>query len=260
MKNITGILIIVGAMTPGILFPQSASRSVSRTDSVIYTVKGDRHGVSFFPRVQHSGVEYIPGETLTFDRYHALDVIYHWMHRWADEYPDIVSLNEIAKSLEGRPVLQMTVTSRKYGSDTDKPGAFFEGNRHSGEITSAESVMWLAKHLIEGYGKDSVITRLLDHYTVYLRPVNNPDGHELYLNTAQSNRSTVRPHDTDNDGLFDEDAPEDLDGDGIILTMRWPDREKGTLIPDPEDPSGRIMKRVPRGEGIIFNQWRRARQ
>jgi len=32
--------------------------------------------------------------------------------------------------------------------------------------------------------------------------------------------------------------------------MRWPDRTNGTMIPDPDDPSGRIMKRVPRGEGI----------
>ncbi|MCK7537877.1 MAG: hypothetical protein MZV63_46465 [Marinilabiliales bacterium] len=65
------------------------------------------------------------------------------------------------------------------------------------------------------------------------RPVNNPDGHNLYLNTAQSNRSTVRPCDNDGDGLLDEDAPEDLDGNGLILTMRWKDEKKGNLIPDP---------------------------
>ncbi|MDZ7633037.1 MAG: M14 family zinc carboxypeptidase [Bacteroidales bacterium] len=93
------------------------------------------------------GVEYVAGEKLTFDRYHSLEVIYHWMERWADEYPDIVSLNEIARSFEGRSVLQMTLTNRKYGLDTDKPAAVFEGNRHSGEITSAESVLWLAQYL-----------------------------------------------------------------------------------------------------------------
>jgi hypothetical protein len=54
----------------------------------------------------------------------------------------------------------------------------------------------------------------------------------MYLNTAQSNRSTVRPDDNDNDGLYDEDPPEDIDGDGIILTLRWPDRKNGTLVPD----------------------------
>ncbi|MFA5817243.1 MAG: hypothetical protein WC865_16690 [Bacteroidales bacterium] len=32
--------------------------------------------------------------------------------------------------------------------------------------------------------------------------------------------------------------------------MRWVDLEKGTLIPDPRDPSGRLMKRVPKGKGL----------
>jgi hypothetical protein len=36
----------------------------------------------------------------------------------------------------------------------------------------------------------------------------------------------------------------------VILTMRWKDEKKGTLIPDPRDSTGRIMKRVPAGKGI----------
>lgn len=247
MKRITGILFIV-LVSGATRFIGAQDHAIP--DSSIYTVGGQRHGISFFPRVKHPGVEYSPGDTLSFDRYHTYGVICHWMTRWAEEHPEIVTLYEVGRSYEGRPVMQMTLTSSKYGTDTDKPAAFFEGNRHSGEITSAESVLWLARHLIEGYGNDPEITDLLDHFTVYLRPVNNPDGHELYLNTAQSNRSTVRPDDNDNDGLYDEDPPEDLDGDGIILTLRWPDRKNGTLIPDPADLSGRIMKRVPRGEGI----------
>lgn len=247
MKRITGILFIV-LVSGATRFIGAQDHAIP--DSAIYTVGGQRHGISFFPRVQHPGVEYTPGDTLSFDRYHTYGVICYWMTRWAEEHPEIVTLYEVGRSYEGRPVMQMTLTSSKYGTDTDKPAAFFEGNRHSGEITSAESVLWLARHLIEGYGNDPEITDLLDHFTVYLRPVNNPDGHELYLNTAQSNRSTVRPDDNDNDGLYDEDPPEDLDGDGIILTLRWPDRKNGTLIPDPADLSGRIMKRVPRGEGV----------
>lgn len=247
MKRITGILFIV-LVSGATRFIGAQDHAIP--DSAIYTVGGQRHGISFFPRVQHPGVEYTPGDTLSFDRYHTYGVICYWMTRWAEEHPEIVTLYEVGRSYEGRPVMQMTLTSSKNGTDTDKPAAFFEGNRHSGEITSAESVLWLARHLIEGYGNDPEITDLLDHFTVYLRPVNNPDGHELYLNTAQSNRSTVRPDDNDNDGLYDEDPPEDLDGDGIILTLRWPDRKNGTLIPDPADLSGRIMKRVPRGEGV----------
>jgi hypothetical protein len=226
-----------------VVWPESDSN-----DSV-YTVAGYRHGVSFFPQVQHSDVEYVAGTELLFDKFHSADVINEWLIRWAEEFPDITELYQVAESFEGRPILQMTVTAKKRGKDTDKPAAFFEGNRHSGEITSAESVMWLAKHLLEEYGKDPVITDIVDNNTIYLRPVNNPDGHNLYIHTAQSNRSTVRPNDNDLDGLLDEDSPEDIDGDGVILTMRWKAPEGGDYIIDPDDPSGRLMKRVPAGTG-----------
>lgn len=221
----------------------------SNPDAEFYTVSGSRHGISFFPKVQYSHVEYTPGATLTFDKYHSADVIYYWMEKWAEEYPDLVDLYEVAQSYEGRPILQMTVTNKKTGKATDKPAAFFEGNRHSGEVTSAESVLWLMQHLLEQYGKDPEITAIVDKNAIYLKPINNPDGHNLYMHTAQSNRSTVRAFDEDGDGLLDEDEPEDLDGDGLILQMRYKDSEKGDYIIDPRDPSGRLMVRVPAGEG-----------
>ena len=159
----------------------------------------------------------------------------------------------MGESFEGRPILQITLTNKKTGKDTDKPAAFFEGGRHSGEVTGTESVLWLIKYFLDNYGKDPDVTHILDTKSIYLKPINNPDGHNLYMNTAQSNRSTVRPDDSDGDGLLDEDAPDDLDGNGLILTMRWKDEKKGNLIPDPNDKTGRIMQRVPAGKGIYLS-------
>jgi hypothetical protein len=203
--------------------------------------------------VKFDGVQYESTDTLGFDRYHSLDVIYSWLVKWEKDFPDLVDLYEVGKSYEGRPVLQMTLTNKKTGKETDKPAAFFEGGRHSGEVTSSECVMWMAQYLLLHYGTDPEVTHLLDTKTIYLKPVNNPDGHNLYLNTSQSNRSTVRPEDNDGDGLLDEDSPDDLDNDGMILTMRWKDEKKGNLIPDPKDSTGRIMKRVPAGKGIYLS-------
>jgi hypothetical protein len=219
----------------------------SNNDTKFYTVEGVRHGVSFFPKTKHPHVEYEAGDKLTFDRFHTVSVINDWMIRFAERYPDLVDLYEVDKSFEGRPILQMTLTNKKTGKHTDKPAAFFEGTRHSGEVTSSESVMWLMQFLLENYGKDELITKLVDSKTFYLRPVNNPDGHNLYMHTAQSNRSTVRPYDNDGDGLLDEDGPDDINGDGMILQMRWKDTINGTHIIDPADKSGRLMISAPRG-------------
>lgn len=214
-----------------------------------YTLTGFRHGAAFSPKAILPQVQYEAGDTLSFSKYHSANVVYAWMEKWAEKYPGLVDLYVVGMSYEGRPIMQMTVTNKESGKDTDKPAAFFEGNRHSGEVSGTESALWLAKYLIENYGKDAMVTKLLDSWTIYIRPINNPDGHNMYMNTAQSNRSTVRPYDSDGDGLLDEDPPDDIDGNGVILNMRWKDTTKGNFIIDPKDPTGRIMKRVPVGEG-----------
>jgi hypothetical protein len=223
-------------------------------NSKFYTISGERHGQSFFKKHEFPEVQYQPGENLTFDIYHTPDVMYHWYRLWAEKYPDITELYEVARSFEGRPILQMTITNKKTGKHTDKPAAYFEGGRHGGEVTASEAVFWLTQHLLENYGKDPQITHLIDSKTVYVRPQNNPDGTTMYLFSEQSNRSTVRPHDVDRDGLFDEDPGEDLNGDGIIHMMRKKavtaeEKENANYIIDPRDPKGRLMKRVLDGKG-----------
>src|SRR5690606_11035109 len=223
-------------------------------DTAWYTVSGERHGLSYFPRVRHEGVEYEAGERLTFDRFHTVDVVNEWLRRWAERYPEIMDLYEIGRSFEGRPIMQVTLTNKSTGAATTKPAAFFEGGRHSGEITASESVLWLMQHLLENYGRDARITALLDTKAIHLRVQNNPDGSNLYLNTAQANRSSVRPHDSDRDGLFDEDPNEDLDGDGVIYQMRWrprndDERRRASMVTDPRDPSGLLLRRVEEGKG-----------
>ena len=236
------------AVTPE-LMPQAGAPA----DTGWYTVRGERHGPSYFRRHRFAEVEYVAREGLTFDRYHTADVMDAWLRRWAERSPDLVELYEVGKSFEGRAILQVTLTNKKTGPALEKPAAYFEGGRHSGEVTGSESVLWLADHLLAQYGKDRAITDLLDTKAVYLRPQNNPDGSGLYLNTAQANRSSVRPHDTDRDGLVDEDPPEDLDGDGIIYQLRWRVRpgeeDRGNATLDARDPSGRLMRQVTAGEG-----------
>lgn len=237
-----------GISVPVHTYPEKDSKSK------FYTVSGERHGQSFFKKYKFPEVEYEPKEKLTFDIYHTPDVMYHWYRQWAEQYPEITELYEVARSFEGRPILQMTITNKKTGKHTDKPAAYFEGGRHGGEVTSSESVLWLTKYLLDNYGKDPKITHLIDTKTIYVRPQNNPDGTNMYLFSEQRNRSTVRPFDVDRDGLLDEDPEEDLNGDGIIHMMRKKaltpeEKEKANYIIDPKDPKGRLMKRIFEGKG-----------
>ena len=215
-----------------------------------YTVSGERHGPSFFPAVDYPETKpLVPGQ-MDFRHYHKLAEVMEFLTAWARDYPNLVDLCSVGKSYEGRDIWQLTITNKATGKDTDKPAMFLEGNRHSGEVTAAESALYFAWHVLTSYGRDPGITRLLDTSALYVKVKNNPDGAEMYLNTAQSNRSTVRPHDDDGDGLLDEDPPEDLDGDGFCFRMRRKVGDgKGEYILHPDDKTGRLMKRAGKGKG-----------
>ena len=244
---IVAIFIIVAtAQEPG---PRERGPQESKP-SKMYTVGGIRHGISYFPRVETLFTKPKVAGEMDFAHYHTYDEVNAFLRKWASEYANLVDLYSVGKSFEGRDIWQITITNKSTGKDTDKPAMFIEGNRHSGEVTAAESALWFAWHILTNYGSDPAITKLVDTKAIYVRVKNNPDGSELYLNTAQSNRSTVRPYDDDRDGLLDEDPPEDLDGDGFILQVRKKvEPGKGTMILDPADPSGRLMKRATDGKG-----------
>jgi hypothetical protein len=219
-------------------------------ESPYWTVEGYRHGPSFFPRSFYDEIKPFKKGVMDFKHYHTYTEMVWWFKKWADEYPNLVDLYVVAKSFGGRDIYQLTVTNKKTGKDTDKPAMFIDGNRHSGEVTAAESAFWMLHHMLTHYGNDPEITRLLDHFAFYFRPKNNPDGSLLYLQTAQTLRSTIRPYDNDRDGLLDEDPAEDLDGDGKIRQMRVKvEKGKGSFQIDPRDPRGRLMKFAEKGQG-----------
>lgn len=239
------LLAVPVAAQPG---PQSATpRDTVRR---MHVVPGLRHGPSAFPLTNYAELKPVAAGQIDFRHYHSSAEIEQWMKKWAEQYPDLVDLYQVGQSFGGRTLWQMTISNKKTGKHTDKPAALFDGGRHSGEISGTESAFYLMWYLLDRYGKDADVTRLLDEKAIYIRPLNNPDGSDMYRLTAQANRSSVRPVDNDGDGLLDEDPGEDLDGDGFVRQMRQKvEMGKGDFILHPKDPSGRLLQRVGEGKG-----------
>jgi hypothetical protein len=122
--------------------------------------------------------------------------------------------------------------------------------------TAGEVCLYLANRLLTNYGKIAEITEVVDRNVFYIIPVVNVDGRAHFFadaNTPSSNRGLRIPIDDDRDGLFDEDGPDDIDGDGSITNMRIRDT-LGRLRSDPADPrligsslAGRIRSLSGRG-------------
>jgi Zinc carboxypeptidase len=216
----------------------------------MHRVGGVRDGASAFPRVDYPQLQpKTPGQ-IDFTHFHTYEETVALMRAWAQQHPGIVELYSAGKSFEGRELWQFTITNKKTGADTDKPAFFIEGGRHAGEISGIEATLYFINHVVTQYGKDAAITKLVDTKTIYARPHNNPDGASVYHLTAQTLRSSVRPHDNDEDGLLDEDPNDDLDGDGFARQMRkLVGKGKGNFVKDPKDLKGRAMRRVADGEG-----------
>ncbi len=216
----------------------------------VHRVSGMRDGVSAFPRVYYPQVKPRTAGQIDFAHYHTYDETVALLRRWAAKHPDLVELYSVGQSFEGRDIWQITIANRKALKHTDRPAFFLEGGRHAGEISGTEATLYFINHVLTRYGSDPEITNLVDTKAIYAKPMNNPDGASLYHLTAQTLRSSVRPHDSDGDGLLDEDAGEDLDGDGYVRQLRkFVGKGKGSAVKDPKDPKGRAMRRVQAGQG-----------
>ena len=258
--GIPSLALTVALLAPVTLAAQMGGfggRAARDTVRRVLTIPGQRDASSTFPLTNYKEVQPKQWGVMDFQHYHTTEELNYWMERWAREKPDLVERVQVGTTFGGQPIWQLIITNTKTGKHTDKPAAYFEGGRHSGEITSSESVLYLAWHVLENYGRDAAITKLLDEKALYVRPNNNPDGADMYKLTAQANRSSVRPIDNDGDGLLDEDPGEDLDGDGFIRQMRqYVGPGKGTHVVDSLDPKGRLMRAVGRGNGdyLMFQE------
>lgn len=171
---------------------------------------------------------------VTFDRFYRYDDLTAVLRGWADEHPELFSLDSIGTSYEGRDIWLATVTSAATGPHDEKPGFWVEANIHASEVTGCTAALHLLHALVTGYGDDARITRAVDTRTFYVVPRLNPDGAEWALaDTPKIIRSSTRPYPRadEQDGLHRED----VDGDGRILSMRIKD-SNGTWKAHPEEP------------------------
>lgn len=182
---------------------------------------------------------------IAFNRYYTHGEINAMMRDIARAYPDLVTLETIGESRQGREMLVAIVTNEATGSDRDKPAMWIDGNVHGNEIQAAEAVLYTLWYVTKEHGQNEKLTELLDNVALYLLPSVNPDGRDYWFshpNTQHSSRSNQRPVDNDGDGLFDEDGYDDLDGDGMITQM-WVRDPDGRWRRNQDDP--RIFERVP---------------
>jgi hypothetical protein len=173
-----------------------------------------------------------------FYHYYEYDELTNFLKDMNEAYPELTEIRSLCKSDMGRDVWMFVINNPRTGDETDKPG-FFLNQIHSSEVIAAMSCCYTIWDLLENYGKREEITAAVDDLVWYIVPRLDVDGAEAYL-TGKPAGEDPNPLDDDGDFLFDEDTPEDIDGDGSIVQMRQKDAEGEWKISE-KDP--RIMVR-----------------
>ncbi|MGB6339458.1 MAG: M14 family metallopeptidase, partial [Candidatus Aminicenantaceae bacterium] len=184
-----------------------------------------------------------------FYHYFTYDELTNYLQDMHLAYPHLTELNSMCKSQMGRDVWMFVINNPETGDPEDKPG-FFLNQIHSSEVIASMSCNYTIWHLLANYGKDAEITKIVDGVVWYVVPRLDVDGAEAYL-TGKPAGEDPNPVDSDGDFLFDEDPPEDVDGDGCLVQMRQKD-PKGEMKISEKDPRNMVRKAKDEIGGIYY--------
>jgi hypothetical protein len=132
----------------------------------------------------------------------------------AAQYPTLITLTEIGKSVESRSLMFARLTAPAgQGTTLDKRPEFkYIANMHGDEIVGREMMVSLMADLASNYGKDQRITSIMNSTQVYIMPSMNPDGafHQVRANAngVDLNRSFPDVTTDDNQNTTDGREPE----------------------------------------------------
>ncbi|TDB77803.1 M14 family metallopeptidase [Micromonospora sp. KC723] len=113
-------------------------------------------------------------------------------------YPKLAKLETIGRSVQGKPILAVKVTKNaRTLPDGKRPAVLYGSAQHAREWITPEMTRRLLHHVLDSYGTDPEITRLVDRTELWFLPVANPDG---YDHTFTPGNRLWRKNLRDNDG------------------------------------------------------------
>jgi len=189
---------------------------------------------------------------LPFRKFLDFDELTGFVTALAASRPDLVKLSSLGKSREGRPIHLLTITDFRTGPPEDKPAYLIHGNIHAAELSGTHAALYTARQLAADHGKSDLLKRVV----FYVVPRLNPDGAEFVVRTSGTVRSRTDRSEREPNTLYQQD----VDGDGLILTMRQqhPDgpfvsdpRDRRLLVRRTKDSTGPFYRTLP--EGLIYD-------
>ncbi|MEY4616440.1 MAG: hypothetical protein RJB66_1400 [Pseudomonadota bacterium] len=136
--------------------------------------------------------------------YHNYEELTQALRTMAAENSDIVALDSIGKTVEGREIWHLRI-STDLSNSRQKPAVIFMGGHHAREHLSIDTPLRLTQKFLQDYRSgDSRVVRLVQSREIHMIPMVNPDGAEFDIVNGNYRmwRKNRRPN---SDGSFGVD-------------------------------------------------------
>jgi hypothetical protein len=107
------------------------------------------------------------------------------LESYAASYPAIARTFVAGKSLEGRDILGIVVSTDP-GAESDEPEIRIVGAHHGDECITVDLVLAIVEWLVTSYGDDGLVSDLVDGAEIVLVPLVNPDGNAAQPATREN--------------------------------------------------------------------------
>lgn len=109
------------------------------------------------------------------------------------KYPTLISGKDtIGFTFEGRPIVAVRISDNPDNDEAGEDEWLMTSLHHANEVMGMSVVFYYAWYLLEHYGDDPVIRKLLNNSALYIIPVVNPDGLAFNESTNPSGGGTWR--------------------------------------------------------------------
>uniref|UniRef100_A0A8C9YR82 Carboxypeptidase D n=1 Tax=Sander lucioperca TaxID=283035 RepID=A0A8C9YR82_SANLU len=112
-------------------------------------------------------------------RHHNYADMEMFLLKYSSEFPSIVHLYKIGRSVEDRELYVMVISDNPTVHEHGEPEFKYIANMHGNEVVGRELLLNLIEYLCRNYGTDPEVTQLVNNTRIHIMPSMNPDGYEV---------------------------------------------------------------------------------
>lgn len=124
--------------------------------------------------------------------YQSYEQFCHSLSRLQNRFPEIVLIESIGKSVEGRDIFAVIISDFPSQDLEDEPGIRITSGIHGNEKIAPAFVLQFMEYLVSSYATDSEVKKIIDENYIAFIPIINPDGYVKDIRYNSNNKDLNR--------------------------------------------------------------------